>query len=641
MAMPEMEEIKNLALKYSSKQLGNLVAMGQLDIRKATLAGQMRKRIAQQELEPPKTTVAQDTLQPQPQPQMAGLGAAAGQPMPPRPPQGGVNQVPVPPQMFKAAQGGIVGYRAGGSSVSLVAALDRVLSQMKASDPALNTDYVRRSVLSAPPEQQQQLVSDLMNRVSLDNTPTITPSFSQALSQKTVDPRVMSSMQRAQGLTPDEMAVPSPLTKQASGLAAVAQRDPRQADTGAQFGARPLTGSQVLAQKANAAGNIYARPAPPMTTDVSGMPGTFAPYEDAIADLGQGVPEPIDPFSATQGSTSIRGGQTDPGEVPADTTPSAAIIKKDKELEELAKQREKIEEAPVTEGKKGEPKEEIVKEAEYDALAKLEEYEARLGLDKDFTKDTLAEIEEAAAKIKNRQSKDLNMAGLKAGLAMMAGTSPYAFENIAKGALVGLEDYGKSEAQRRKDEKELLSLRRDLRKAQQERAEGRLKNALTLEQNYWSRKLNVERNEISRMQADAAMIQARKGPAELEAYNVWAAQQKAAGKPSDMNTYRATAPTVRAAQLSLSSKVTEAVMKQFDPGGTYHNQYKKILKDKGPDEAAKFKMGTILSDVAGIMNTIMPSNTLSSGLTGQAGLGTPQLKLPADVQNLLKQPQYQ
>jgi hypothetical protein len=190
------------------------------------------------------------------------------------------------------ANGGIVAFQAGGGARNprLIGALENVLSQLQARDPALNVDYVRRAVLSAPESQQRTLMQQLVERVGMDDKfqPAVA-SFTEAVQAKEVDPKVLRAMQLSGGLSPDEMATPSPLTKEASGLAAVA-RDATQSDTGAQYGARPLTGSQILAQKADAAGNIYARPSPPiqLTNSVAGMPGTFAPYEDVISELGQG-----------------------------------------------------------------------------------------------------------------------------------------------------------------------------------------------------------------------------------------------------------------------------------------------------------------------------------------------------------------
>jgi hypothetical protein len=50
--------------------------------------------------------------------------------------------------------------------------------------------------------------------------------------------------------------------------------------------------------------------------------------------------------------------------------------------------------------------------------------------------------------IETQRGDDKNMALLAAGLGMLGGTSPYAFENIGKGALVGVQQLGESKKQR-------------------------------------------------------------------------------------------------------------------------------------------------------------------------------------------------
>jgi hypothetical protein len=180
--------------------------------------------------------------------------------------------VPVPQEMFERqgmASGGIVAFQAGGGARNprLIGALENVLAQLQAKDPGLNVDYVRRAVLSAPESQQRTLMQQLVERVGMEDQfkPAVT-SFTEALKTKEVDPNVMRAMQLSGGLTPDEMATPSPLD---------------QAETGAQPGARPgvrdFTGSEVYAGLAQRAGNIYEGGANPLTgaMDVaqSGMRG--------------------------------------------------------------------------------------------------------------------------------------------------------------------------------------------------------------------------------------------------------------------------------------------------------------------------------------------------------------------------------
>ena len=131
MAMPEMDAVKDAALKYDKPTLARLAQSGQLSPTLAVMAGMMRDRIVQSEMKPPSPpTVAEEVMQPMGQ--RMGLGAIApgGQPqapqqMPPQMPQQpqpqgqGLDQVPVPPQMFERqgmASGGIVAFQAGGAT---------------------------------------------------------------------------------------------------------------------------------------------------------------------------------------------------------------------------------------------------------------------------------------------------------------------------------------------------------------------------------------------------------------------------------------------------------------------------------------------------------------------------------------------
>lgn len=60
----------------------------------------------------------------------------------------------------------------------------------------------------------------------------------------------------------------------------------------------------------------------------------------------------------------------------------------------------------------------------------------------DPTARQLERIDKQEAAAAGEKKDALNMALLKAGLGMMAGTSRYAFENIGKGAMAGAEEYG-------------------------------------------------------------------------------------------------------------------------------------------------------------------------------------------------------
>ena len=100
-----IDEVRELATKYSKPDLQRMVQMGIVDPQKAVMAGMMIDRIAKSAMQPPQTTVAQDVLgmaptaaQGQVPPEMA-----QGQMPPGQMPQG---QMQPPPMM--AAGGGIM-----------------------------------------------------------------------------------------------------------------------------------------------------------------------------------------------------------------------------------------------------------------------------------------------------------------------------------------------------------------------------------------------------------------------------------------------------------------------------------------------------------------------------------------------------
>ena len=122
----QIEEIKNLAFKYSKEQLGRMAQMGMIEPQKAMMAGMMRDRVAKEDTKPPTTTVVQDVLAPQqqqmgmqqpqqPQPQQMGMPQQAA---PQEPTQmaatGGITSLPVHEQDY--AGGGIVAFADGGDT---------------------------------------------------------------------------------------------------------------------------------------------------------------------------------------------------------------------------------------------------------------------------------------------------------------------------------------------------------------------------------------------------------------------------------------------------------------------------------------------------------------------------------------------
>ena len=110
-----MDEIRELATKYSKQDLARMVQMRMLDPQEALMAGMMIDRIAKSAMQPPQSTVVQDVLGQQPTsappataPPPPGIMAAAGAPAP----SAGV--AALPSGMTQMAGGGIVAFDEGG-----------------------------------------------------------------------------------------------------------------------------------------------------------------------------------------------------------------------------------------------------------------------------------------------------------------------------------------------------------------------------------------------------------------------------------------------------------------------------------------------------------------------------------------------
>jgi hypothetical protein len=95
-----IDEIRELATKYSKPDLQRMVQMGMVEPQKAVMAGMMIDRIAKSAMQPPQSTVAQDVLG-------AAPTAAQGQIPPDQMPPGQMPPGMPPPQM--AAGGGLMG----------------------------------------------------------------------------------------------------------------------------------------------------------------------------------------------------------------------------------------------------------------------------------------------------------------------------------------------------------------------------------------------------------------------------------------------------------------------------------------------------------------------------------------------------
>lgn len=109
-----IDEIRELATKYSKPELARMVQMGVIDPQRALMAGMMIDRIAKSAIEPPQSTVAQDVLQQQPTAAQGQIPEGImGAPSAPAPSEG---VAALPSGMANMAGGGIVAFAEGGDT---------------------------------------------------------------------------------------------------------------------------------------------------------------------------------------------------------------------------------------------------------------------------------------------------------------------------------------------------------------------------------------------------------------------------------------------------------------------------------------------------------------------------------------------
>ena len=122
-----------------------------------------------------------------------------------------------------------------------------------------------------------------------------------------------------------------------------------------------------------------------------------------------------------------------------------------KGLSSLVSQYANIGDAPIAAAKKATKEAgEASIDAEEKYVAAVKREQADLGVRGKEEEEAIAAEKEAT---KGAEDKNLNMSLIKAGLAIMSGTSKYAMENIGKGAMAGFESYekGAERIQARKD----------------------------------------------------------------------------------------------------------------------------------------------------------------------------------------------
>lgn len=133
-----IDEIRELATKYSKGDLARMVKMGMLDPQRALMAGMMIDRIAKSAMAPPQTTVAEDVLAAPTTAQGQIPQGVMGAPGAPEPSPGVAG---LPSGMQNMAGGGIVAFAEGGDTDDIPGyAGDKESLVDSRRDPAMKID---------------------------------------------------------------------------------------------------------------------------------------------------------------------------------------------------------------------------------------------------------------------------------------------------------------------------------------------------------------------------------------------------------------------------------------------------------------------------------------------------------------------
>jgi hypothetical protein len=113
-----------------------------------------------------------------------------------------------------------------------------------------------------------------------------------------------------------------------------------------------------------------------------------------------------------------------------------------------------------------------------EAMKRQQEAMQMAGVDPDFYKKQAAELLEQREALKGERSDAANLALLKAGLATMGGTSPFALVNLGKGAEAGVEQYTQDTRNIRTENRLLKQADLKLKEAQNAQQRGDAQGAL-------------------------------------------------------------------------------------------------------------------------------------------------------------------
>jgi hypothetical protein len=138
-----------------------------------------------------------------------------------------------------------------------------------------------------------------------------------------------------------------------------------------------------------------------------------------------------------------------------------------------------------------------------DASAQTSELLAASGYDPTIFEGLRQDVAKQRESLKGDRSEAINMRLIEAGLAIMGGSSPYAFENIGKGATGAVKGLAQDFKDLRKSERDLLQAEQNLRLKQNDAALGKANITQSTIDKAQAR-VDKERDDYNRTKADFA-----------------------------------------------------------------------------------------------------------------------------------------
>jgi hypothetical protein len=458
MALPEMDEVKDAAFKYDKKTLARMVQMGQLSSTIATMAAMMRDRIILSEMKEPKTTVTEDVL-PLNNTQMAGLAA-----------------VPVREEMFQetmtGATGGLVAMASGGnvpryqnrgSVLSLPASIRSVLDA-KIAQLGLDADYVYRAISMAPPEQQRKLLSELG---ALSQT---TPTFEPVRAEGPV-PQAAAPMREATGIeniiAKQEVARPKMARAYDEAFKGLTSTFPENYSPEAlgQPADTPTSGNPLF-DTLGRFGKRISDAVMYSSDREAAMDRELAKYDPDRGMTGPRTPPATRPMTREEVEAAVAlTGTRRPTAPAAQAAKPAGGLGATPEAAAAAPVKTPMQRAEEMVNKELGTSEQVVTEA--DIINRQKRFDAAFGVNREFFKEQADALAAQREELKGDRKEAANMRLLEAGLSILGGTSPYAFENIGKGASKALAGFADDVKDIKKQQRELDRSLSDVRKAEE------------------------------------------------------------------------------------------------------------------------------------------------------------------------------